>query len=298
MSQELLKNLLEAGVHFGHQKKRWNPKMRRFIFGERAGIYIIDLEKTVECLNEAREFLKNLAGKGESVLFAGTKKQAQEIITREANRCGAYFVNQRWVGGLLTNFSTIRKSINRLKEIEKMRDDGLFEKLSKKEVAQLTKEMDDLKKNFSGIINMENLPSAIFIIDTDKEKTAVNEALRLNIPTVALVDTNCNPDRITYPIPGNDDAIRSINLITTLIADSVAEGRKKFLSYLSEVTPKEIKEENEVETASEEIKIEPQEEVILEKAQAVVKNIDILEGKDTSAKIKPKSKRKPKSDEV
>jgi len=293
VSQELLKDLLEAGVHFGHQKKRWNPRMAKFIFGERSGIYIIDLEKTLEYFNEAREFLKNLASKGESVLFVGTKKQAQQIINKEAQRAASFFVDQRWVGGLLTNFQTVRKSINRLKEIEKMRDDGLFEKLSKKEVTQLTKEMDNLKKNFSGIISMENLPAALFIIDTDKEKTAVNEAWRLSIPTVALIDTNSNPDRITYPIPGNDDAIRSITLITKLIADSVVEGRKKFLSYLSEVTPKEKKEKE-----TEEIKIESQEEPILEKVQVeVIEKIDTLE-KDTSIKPKTKPKRKPKTDEI
>lgn len=233
MATEIIKQLLEAGVHFGHQAKRWNPKMAQFIFGQRSGIYIVNLEKTVDCLNAARDFLLNLATQGKSLLFVGTKKQAQEIIEKEARRCGMYWVNNRWLGGLLTNFSTIKKSINRLKEIEQMKQDGTFQKLTKKEVSRLEKEMEKLKKNFSGIVNMEGLPSCLFVVDTKKEEIAVKEALRLAIPVVALIDTNSNPDIIDYPIPGNDDAMKSIGLITSLIADTVMEGRKKFLEYLS-----------------------------------------------------------------
>lgn len=234
MSDELLKKLLEAGVHFGHQKKRWNPKMKKFIFGQRSGIYIIDLEKTVDCLNAARDFLTDLAAKGEGLLFVGTKHQAQEIVRKEAERCGVFYVVNRWLGGLLTNFATVRRSIGRLNELEKMREDGTFDMLSKKEVSQLSKELEKLKKNFSGIIKMEKMPAAIFMIDTKKEETAVKEARKLGIPIVALIDTNSDPELVDYPIPGNDDAMKSISIITSLVADSVAEGRKKFLSYLSQ----------------------------------------------------------------
>ena len=236
MPSELVKQLLEAGVHFGHQAKRWNPKMKKFIFGERSGIYIVDLEKTEDCLNKARDFMLDLAAKGNSVLLVGTKKQAKEIILSNAARCGMYWVSERWPGGLLTNFSTIKKSINRLKEIEKMKQDGTFDKLTKKEVAHLEKEMARLKKDFAGIVQMEKLPSVLFVVDPKKEETAVREARRLAIPIVALIDTNSDPDRIDYPIPGNDDAIKSIQLITSLVTDSIIEGRKKFLSYLSTET--------------------------------------------------------------
>ena len=252
MPTELMKQLLEAGVHFGHQAKRWNPKMAKFIFNKRSEIYIIDLEKTVECLNQARDFLLDIASQGKIILFAGTKRQAQEVIKREAIRCGMFYVNQRWLGGLLTNFQTIKKSIQRLKEIEKMKEDGLFSVLSKKEVASLTKEKDKLNKNLCGIKDMGGLPDAIFIIDSKKEETAIKEAARLSIPIVALIDTNCNPDEVTFPVPGNDDAIKSISLITTLIADTVLEGRKKFLSYLAEskepviLKAKEEKKEEEI----------------------------------------------------
>lgn len=233
MPNELIKQLLEAGVHFGHQAKRWNPKMSKFIFGLRSSIYIVDLEKTVVCLDKARDFLLNLAKEGKAVLFVGTKRQAQELIEKEAQRCGMYWVSKRWLGGLLTNFPTVKKSINRLKEIEKMKEDGTFVKLTKKEVARLEKKLDRLKKNFSGVMNMENLPSCLFIVDTKKEEIAVKEARRLSIPIVALIDTNSNPNLVDYPIPGNDDAIKSIQLITSLIADSIIEGRRRFLEYLS-----------------------------------------------------------------
>jgi len=236
LPSELIKQLLEAGVHFGHQTKRWNPKMARFIFGERSNIYIIDLEKTEECINKARDFLYNLAGKGEIILFVGTKRQAKEVIAQEATRCGMYFVAERWLGGLLTNFATIQKSIKRLKEIEKMKQEGTFASLTKKEAARLEKEAGKLKKNLGGIINMEKLPQALFIVDVKKEETAVKEAKRLGIPIIGLIDTNSNPDDVDYPKPGNDDALRSIRLITSLMADSIIEGRKNFLSYLAQQT--------------------------------------------------------------
>ncbi len=248
MSTELIKQLLEAGVHFGHKTSRWNPKMKKFIFGERSSIYIIDLEKTVECLNKARDFLMDITSKGEVVLFVGTKRQAQEAVLQEAIRCGMYYVTERWPGGLLTNLPTIRKSINRLKAIEKMKQDGTFEKLTKKEVAHLEKELNKLKKNFSGIVQMERIPQAIFIVDTKKEETAVREANRLSIPVIGLIDTNSDPDLVSYPIAGNDDATKSIRIISSLIADTIIEGRKRFLSYLSQegVVVKPEKEEGEI----------------------------------------------------
>lgn len=265
MPSELIKQLLEAGVHFGHQTKRWNPKMKRFIFGERSGIYIIDLEKTEECINRARDFLMDITSKGEFVLFVGTKKQAREVVLQEALRCGMYYVTERWPGGLLTNFSTIKKSINRLKEIEKMSQDGTFEKLTKKEVAGLGKELAKLKKNFSGIVNMERMPRAVFIVDTKKEETAVREARRLSIPIISLIDTNSNPDLVTFPIPGNDDATKSIRMVTSILTDTVIEGRKKFLSYLSHegVSIKEEKEDEQaVILADEEVKIKEIAEIV------------------------------------
>ncbi|MFA5115900.1 MAG: 30S ribosomal protein S2 [Candidatus Omnitrophota bacterium] len=233
MPSELVKQLLEAGVHFGHQAKRWNPKMKKFIFGERSGIYIVDLEKTEECLNKARDFMVDLTAKGNTVLLVGTKKQAKEMIQSEAQRCGMYWVSERWPGGMLTNFATIKKSIARLKAIEKMKVDGTYAKFTKKEVSHLEKELAKLKKDFNGIVQMEKMPSAMYIVDPKKEETAVLEARRLGIPIVALIDTNSDPDKIDYPIPGNDDAIKSIQLITTYITEGIIEGRKKFLSYLS-----------------------------------------------------------------
>lgn len=228
MTTELIKKLLEAGVHFGHQTKRWNPKMKYFIFGEKSGIYIIDLEKTEKFLNEARMFISEIAAQGRAILFIGTKKQAQEVVEEEAKRCGAFYVNHRWLGGLLTNFQTIKKSINRFKEIIQMEKDGIFENLTKKEIASLNKEKEKLVKNLSGVIEMDRLPGAIFVVDSKKEETAVLEAKRLNIPVVALIDTNCDPDFINYPIPGNDDAIKSVKLMTSLIADSIIDGRKRY----------------------------------------------------------------------
>ena len=225
---ELIKQLLEAGVHFGHQTRRWNPKMKRYIFGEKSGIYIIDLQKTEQFLNEAKEFISGTAAQGKPVLFVGTKKQAQDVIEEEAKRCGAFYVNHRWLGGLLTNFQTIKKSIRRYKEIEQMEKDGVFESLTKKEIAALGKERDKLVKNLSGVLEMDRLPGAVFIIDSKKEETAVLEAKKLGIPIVALIDTNCDPDLVDYPVPGNDDAIKSIRLISKFMADSIVDGRKRF----------------------------------------------------------------------
>lgn len=234
MPSELIKKLLESGVHFGHKTSRWNPKMKKFIFSSRSGIYIIDLEKTEECLHKAKDFVIDITSRGELILFVGTKKQAQEVIQREASRCGMYYVSERWPGGLLTNFFTVKKSIARLKQIEKMKETGIFENLTKKEVALLEKELVKLKKSFSGIVQMERMPGAMFVVDTKKEETAVKEALRLSIPIIGLIDTNSNPDYITYPIPGNDDATKSIQMVTAFIADCAIEGRKRFLSYLSQ----------------------------------------------------------------
>ncbi len=229
-----MKELLEAGVHFGHQVKRWNPKMKKYIFGERNGIYIIDLQKTLKGVEDAYNFIKSVAQQGKSVLFVGTKKQAQDAIEEEARRAGAFYVNQRWLGGMLTNFSTIRKSIDKLKKYEEMRDNGTFEKLTKKEVAKITKEMERLEKNLSGIKEMTELPGAVFIVDPKKEYLAVREARRLNIPIVGIVDTNCDPDEIDYVIPGNDDAIRTIRLITSKMADAILEGKSALEKSIEE----------------------------------------------------------------
>jgi len=225
---DLIKELLEAGVHFGHQTKRWNPKMKRFIFGERGGIYIIDLEKSLEHLNRALDFLRQLASSGGNLLFVGTKKQAREIVKEEALRCGQPYVNDRWLGGMLTNFVTIRKSVERLRQLEKMQQDGIFDSLTKKESAGLQKEMAKLKRYLGGVLAMDKLPKAVFLVDSKEEDIAVKEANRLKLPIVALVDTNCDPDQIDYPIPGNDDAMRSIKLITSMVANAVLEGQKSF----------------------------------------------------------------------
>ena len=221
-----MKQLLEAGVHFGHQTRRWNPKMSKYIFTERNGIYIIDLQKTVKEADEAYAFMRSVAEEGKSVLFVGTKKQAQEAIKDEALKADMYFVNERWLGGMLTNFQTIQKRIARLKELETMEQDGTFDVLSKKEVLSLRKEMEKLEKYLGGIKDMKKLPGALFIVDPRKERIAVAEAHKLHIPIVAIIDTNCDPDEIDYPIPGNDDAIRAVTLITGHMADAVIEGRK------------------------------------------------------------------------
>ena len=228
MDTELIKQLLEAGAHFGHNRARWNPKMKKFIFGERSKIYIIDLEKTVEYLNKAKEYLKRLASKGEKVLFVGTKKQAQDVIFEVAQKTGMFFVKERWLGGTLTNFKTIRNSIKRLKDIETMQKDGTFEAITKKEKAILTKEMEKLKKNLQGLVDMEKMPGAVFVVDARKEDIAVKEARKLSIPIVAIIDTNADPDLIDYPIPANDDAMRSIKLIIDHLAEGILEGQGQY----------------------------------------------------------------------
>jgi small subunit ribosomal protein S2 len=219
-----MKELLEAGVHFGHQTKRWNPKMKEFIFGERNGIYIIDLQKTLKMFKEASKFVQDLANDGRIVLFVGTKRQAQDAIAEEAQRCGMFYINQRWLGGLLTNWVTVQKSVKRLKELDEMATDGRYELLPKKEVIKLERERKHLQANLAGIKNMSRLPDAIFVIDSNKEQIAVREARKLGIPVVAVVDTNCDPSEVDYVIPGNDDALRAIRLFTSKISESIAEG--------------------------------------------------------------------------
>ena len=223
MAVVTMKNLLESGVHFGHQVKRWDPRMKKYIFAERNGIHIIDLQKTIAAIKDGYDEVRRVTASGKSILFVGTKKQAQQAVQKEAERCGMFYVNNRWLGGMLTNFSTIKKSLQRLKKIEKMEIDGTFDNLTKKEVAALQKEKSKLEKNLGGIKEMKELPGAIFIIDTHKEQIAVAEAHRMGIPVVAVVDTNCNPEGIDYPIPGNDDAIRAITLFTSIIANAVIE---------------------------------------------------------------------------
>ncbi len=227
MSKELVQSLLEAGVHFGHQTKKWNPKMKPYIYGEKNGIYIIDLEKTMEALTRACNFIREVASTGAPVLYVGTKPQAQPVIEQEAKRAGMYFVNHRWLGGMLTNYATIKNSVRRYKSLIQMREDGTFDALKKKEVADLEQEITRLEKNLSGVTEMERLPGVLFVIDAKHEEIAVKEANRLGIPVIAIVDTDSDPDRINYPIPGNDDAIRSIKLLTSIITDSLIEGAQK-----------------------------------------------------------------------
>jgi small subunit ribosomal protein S2 len=219
-----MKELLEAGVHFGHQTKRWNPKMKEYIFGERNGIYIIDLQKTLKMFKEASKFVQELAADGKIVLFVGTKRQAQDAIAEEATKCGGFYINQRWLGGLLTNWITVQKSVKRLKELDEMATDGRYELLPKKEVIKLERERKHLQANLAGIKNMSRLPDALFVIDSNKEQIAVREARKLGIPVVAVVDTNCDPSEVDYVIPGNDDALRAIRLFTSKISESIAEG--------------------------------------------------------------------------
>ena len=223
MAVVTMKNLLESGVHFGHQVKRWDPRMKKYIFAERNGIHIIDLQKTIAAIKDGYDEVRRVVASNKSILFVGTKKQAQQAVQKEAERCGMFYVNNRWLGGMLTNFSTIKKSLQRLKKIEKMEIDRTFENLTKKEIAGLQKEKAKLEKNLGGIKEMKELPGAVFIIDTHKEQLAVAEARRMGIPIIAVVDTNCNPEGIDYPIPGNDDAIRAISLFTSIIANAVIE---------------------------------------------------------------------------
>ena len=247
-----MKQLLEAGVHFGHQTRRWNPKMAPFIFMDRNGIHIIDLQQTVTRLNEAYKFVEQLAARGETILFVGTKKQAQEAVAEEAKRCGMYYVNQRWLGGMLTNFQTIQSRIRYLRDLEARRDRGDFERLPKKEVQKLQDDMARLERILGGIKDMRRLPSAIFIIDTRKERTAVLEARRLEIPIIALADTNCDPDEMDYPIPANDDAIRAVRLLSSKIADAVIEGRRELEAQQKDKEPAEAEAPTEGAAPAEE----------------------------------------------
>ena len=227
MSKELIQSLLEAGVHFGHQTRKWNPRMKPYIFGEKTGVHIIDLEKTAGCLEKACAFIRDIAAQGVPILYVGTKPQAQPVIEQEAKRAGMYYVNHRWLGGMLTNFDTIRNSVRRYKSLILMREDGTFEALTKKEVAELEKEIVRLEKNLAGVAEMPRLPGAMFVIDAKNEEIAIKEARRLNIPVVAIVDTNWDPETVDYPVPGNDDAIRSIKLLTGILTDSLLEGLQR-----------------------------------------------------------------------
>lgn len=256
MVNELVKQLLEAGVHFGHQTKRWNPKMKKFIFGQRAGIYIIDLEKTADRLSEAKEYLHDVAAKGGNILFVGTKKQAQDIVEECAKRSEMFFVRNRWSGGLLTNFQTVKRSIRRLQEIENMKENGIWENLKKKEIATLNKEKEKLLFNFGGIREMKTMPDAIFLVDPKREDIAVREAAKLNIPLIAIVDTNCDPEHINFPIPGNDDALKSIRLITSIITDGILAGRQEFLETEKVRAKEQAAKEAETKQAAAEIKKE------------------------------------------
>jgi small subunit ribosomal protein S2 len=297
-----MKELLEAGVHFGHQSKRWNPKMKRYIYASRNDIHVIDLHKSIPLIDKAYEFIKNAVANNGSVLFVGTKKQAQEAIEEEAKRCGMFFVNQRWIGGSLTNFKTLKKNIARMKDIEKMKEDGTFEKLPKKEVIKIEREYRKLVRGLSGIREMVSLPSAVFIVDSKKEQTALNEARRLKIPIVAIVDTNADPDEVDHPIPGNDDAIRAIKLLTSVIADAVVAGREisKPLEERTEeiAVPLEVKEEEkakEKEEGKEKEKAKEKEETpavpVSDEAKAVfeeqrIEEIGLAEVKDKSTEEK------------
>lgn len=248
-----MKELLEAGVHFGHQTRKWNPKMKRYIYGGRNGIYIIDLHQTLKLFEVARQFVQDAVAQGEIVLFVGTKKQAQEAVEESARRCGMYWVNQRWLGGMLTNFKTIQTRIARLNELKKMEEDGTFEKLPKKETARLRDEANKLERFLGGIKDMPKLPGVVYIVDLKKERIALAEARKLEIPVVAIVDTNCDPDEVDYPIPGNDDAIRAIKLITGKIADAIAEVRQISTEGEVEITEEGIEEEiTEIESIADE----------------------------------------------
>jgi len=257
-----MKSLLESGVHFGHQTKRWNPKMARFIFSERNGIHIIDLQKTSACIVEAYEAVRTQVKQGKTILFVGTKKQAQQTIESEAKRCGMPYINNRWLGGMLTNFTTIKKSINRLKKLEKEEVDGTFESYTKKEIALHLKEKAKLEKNLGGIKEMKELPGAIFIIDTKKEAIAVAEAKRLGIPVIAVVDTNCDPTHIDFPIPGNDDAIRAISLFVEIIANAVVDADKEVGIEIIETLPEIESDKKSVEESQEKVESDEEEEVV------------------------------------
>ncbi len=247
MANVTMKEMLEAGVHFGHETKRWDPKMKSYIYAARNGIYIIDLQKTVQLFKEAYSFVRDLVARGEYVLFVGTKKQAQDSISEEATRCNMFYVNRRWLGGMLTNFQTIKKSIDQLNKLEAMKNEDIYSLLPKKEVLQLEKQRKRLEKSLGGIKNMDRLPGAVFVIDLKKERIAVSEARKLGIPSVGIVDTNCDPDEVDYIIPGNDDAIRAIRLFSSRIADAVIEGRQIYEKALQEEQPEEEVEPGEAE---------------------------------------------------
>ena len=251
-----MKELLEAGVHFGHQTKRWNPKMKEYIFGERNGIYIVDLQKTLKLFKDAMRYVAEAAAQGKTVLFVGTKRQAQEAIAEEATRCGQYYVNQRWLGGLLTNMTTVQKSIKRLKELDDLANNGQYEGRVKKEVGRLERERKHLQQNLAGIKDMNGHPDILFVVDSNKEAIAVKEARKLGIPVVAVVDTNCDPDEVDYVIPGNDDALRAIRLFTTKIADAVVEGRA--LATEHDFTEKIVSDETPMEEIPEYTQFDPQ----------------------------------------
>ncbi len=274
MSYVTMKQLLEAGVHFGHQTRRWNPKMKPYIFGARNGIYIIDLQKTVKLFKVAYEFVVETVANGGNILFVGTKKQAQESIYEEATRCGMPYVNHRWLGGMLTNFHTIRKSIDKLKRIESMFEDGTIERFPKKEILKLEKKRQKLERNLGGIKDMDDLPSAVYIVDSKYEQIAVKEANKLGIPVVAIVDTNCDPDGIDYIIPGNDDAIRAIRLLTSLIANAVLKGKE---IYQEAVQAETDKEEEAAESAPSEQVNEPEQKTA-DKEEAAIKEDSSQEG--------------------
>ncbi len=269
MAKVSMKQLLEAGVHFGHQTRRWNPKMKSYIFTERNGIYIIDLQKTVKLIDVTYNFVRDMIADGGSIIFVGTKKQAQESIRFEAERCGAHYVNHRWLGGMLTNFNTIRKRIDRMIKLEEMENDGTFERLTKKEVLTLRNEKERLDKFLSGIRNMKKLPDAVYVADPRKEKIAVSEARKLDIPVIAILDTNCDPDEVDYLIPGNDDAIRAVKLITSVIADAVLEGKQ--ISEQPDVD-EEIEESEEVE--------KPEQAAVIEDETAVIENEELILSED------------------
>jgi len=290
MPEISMKLLLEAGVHFGHQTRKWNPKMKPYIFGARNGIYIIDLQNTAKLVKEAYNFVVRTVSEGGTVLFVGTKKQAQDSIVEEAERCGMYFVNNRWLGGTLTNFQTIKKRINRLKELEEMKRDGSFSRYTKKETMRMEKELAKLETNLGGIKDMDETPSALFVVDTKKEAIALNEGKKLRIPIIAIVDTNGDPEDIDYLIPGNDDAIRSIRLLTSIIADACIEGHNEREAKLRAEEELEAKEVPVERTEQEEVKPTEEEEegtpvVVISKKPKSARPSEVQEGEETQAEI-------------
>jgi small subunit ribosomal protein S2 len=287
-----MKELLEAGVHFGHQTKRWNPKMKEYIFGERNGIYIIDLQKTLKMFKEASKFVQELAADGKIVLFVGTKRQAQDAIAEEATKCGGFYINQRWLGGLLTNWITVQKSVKRLKELDEMATDGRYELLPKKEVIKLERERKHLQANLAGIKNMSRLPDAVFVIDSNKEQIAVREARKLGIPVVAVVDTNCDPSEVDYVIPGNDDALRAIRLFTSKISESIAEGAqlmtdKQVADMTAATEQAQAREAQQAEDAAAALEVRAQE------AAATADMVDIGENISMEEVLGPGTHKKP-----